>query len=238
MKTAGYAIWKEKTKQWYHLVAGYRTADNFPIYNQTDHYLVSLSIDACEPLQHNLTTHYALVKRGSCSDYTKAVNLQRAGAAAVIFYSLQGQDTTIDLISVPIPVTSISYESGQHIRDLLYERRSESSLKNALHTPRVIARLTTTLTTLSVKSGGMISAFSTLGPTNELELKPDISAVGGFVFSTIPRYLGSYGTISGTSMSSPWIAGSIALLLGYNKTLTPQQVTSAIMNFAEPGKCC
>jgi hypothetical protein len=56
---------------------------------------------------------------------------------------------------------------------------------------------------LSVKSGGMISAFSTLGPTNELELKPDISAVGGLVFSTIPRYLGSYGTIFGTSMSFP-----------------------------------
>lgn len=33
-----------------------------------------------------------------------------------------------DLISVSIPVTYISYESGQRIRDLLYERRSEYSL--------------------------------------------------------------------------------------------------------------
>ncbi|GAB5589864.1 hypothetical protein Unana1_04764 [Umbelopsis nana] len=82
--------------------------------------------------------------------------------------------------------------------------------------------------------GGSISSFSRLGPTNDLELKPDVSAVGGFVFSTVPRYLGGYGTISGTSMSSPWVAGSIALLLGYNKTFTPQAVTNAIMNFAEP----
>lgn len=96
--------------------------------------------------------------------------------------------------------------------------------------------MTTIITNLPVTTGGSISSFFTLGPTNELELKPDVSAVGGFVFSTVPRYLGGYGTISGTSISSPWVAGSIALLLGCNKTFTPQAVTNAIMNFAEPGK--
>jgi hypothetical protein len=48
----------------------------------------------------------------------------------------------------------------------------------------------------------------------------------GPVLSTIPRYLGSYGTISRTSMSASFIAGSkagsISLLMGYKPTLTPQ----------------
>ncbi|KAI8576802.1 hypothetical protein K450DRAFT_255039 [Umbelopsis ramanniana AG] len=206
----------------------YRTADNFPIYNQTHHSLVSvskslnLSVNACTSLSYNLTNAYVVTKRGDCADYTQAANLQQAGAAAVILVSLQGQDTNIGLISVGIPVVSVPFDNGEQIQHLL---RKES---------RLSARLTTILSTLPVLSGGQVSSLSTLGPTNELELKPEISAVGGYVFSTLPRYLGSYGTMSGTSMSSPWVAGSIALLLGYNKELTPQQVRTALMNYAQP----
>jgi Subtilase family/PA domain len=208
----------------------YRTADNFPIYNQTHHTLVSVSkshnhsVNACTSLPYNLTDAYVVTKRGGCSDYTKAANLQQAGAAAVILVSLPGQDTNIGLISVGIPVVSVPFDNGEQIQHLLRKRK------------RLSARLTTILSTLPVLSGGQVSSLSTLGPTNELELKPEISAVGGYVFSTLPRYLGSYGTMSGTSMSSPWVAGSIALLLGYNKDLNPQQVRTALMNYAQPGK--
>lgn len=182
------------------------------------------SVDACTSLAYNLTNAYVVTKRGGCSDYTQAANLQQAGAAAVILVSLQGQDTNIGLISVGIPVVSVPFDTGEQIQHWLRRRK------------RLTAKLTTVLSTLPVLSGGQVSALSTLGPTNELELKPEISAIGGYVFSTLPRYLGSYGTMSGTSMSSPWVAGSIALLLGSNKDLTPQQVRTAMMNYAQPGK--
>jgi hypothetical protein len=157
----------------------YRTADNFPIYNQIHHKLVSvaasdkhynLSVNACKPLRYNLTNSYVVVERGGCSDYTKAANIKLAGAAAVILSSLQDQDTNIGLISVGIPVVSVPFENGEQIQKLLSDKK------------HVSARLTTVHATLPVLSGGQVSALSTLGPTNELELKPELTAIGGFVF--------------------------------------------------------
>ena len=49
---------------------------------------------------------------------------------------------------------------------------------------------------------GSINLWSTWGPTFELDLKPDISAPGGYILSTWPTDAGSYSVISGTSMVS------------------------------------
>lgn len=60
-------------------------------------------------------------------------------------------------------------------------------------------------------SGGKMSYFSSWGLTNNLDIKPDISAPGGNIFSTYPDSLGSYSIQSGTSMATPYIAGIAAL---------------------------
>ncbi|KFA48007.1 hypothetical protein S40293_02676 [Stachybotrys chartarum IBT 40293] len=56
------------------------------------------------------------------------------------------------------------------------------------------------------------SQFTTWGPTNELLLKPDIGAPGYRIWSTVTNQ--SYETMSGTSMSAPYIAGIAALYIG------------------------
>lgn len=57
-----------------------------------------------------------------------------------------------------------------------------------------------------------ISSFSSWGPTDDGRIKPDIVGVGVSVFSTTSTSNNSYTTLSGTSMASPNVAGSLFLL--------------------------
>lgn len=59
-------------------------------------------------------------------------------------------------------------------------------------------------------------------------IKPDISAPGVDILSTLPN--GRYGYGDGTSMSSPHVAGVAALLLSANPTLTVQEVKEILFS--------
>jgi subtilisin-like proprotein convertase family protein len=59
------------------------------------------------------------------------------------------------------------------------------------------------------------SSFSSQGPSDDLRIKPDISGNGSGLFSTFDSANDAYGTISGTSMASPNVAGSMLLLQQY-----------------------
>ena len=76
-----------------------------------------------------------------------------------------------------------------------------------------------------VVAGGQMSDFSSWGVTNDLKIGPDITGVGGNVYSTLDG--GEYGVMSGTSMSAPQLAGISALVLQHLKELYPN---------AEPGE--
>jgi PKD repeat protein len=61
----------------------------------------------------------------------------------------------------------------------------------------------------------VMSAFSSWGPTDDGRIKPDISAIGVDVFSTLSGGVSAYGFLSGTSMSAPNTTGGLALLQEY-----------------------
>lgn len=62
-----------------------------------------------------------------------------------------------------------------------------------------------------------MSSFSSWGPSNELNIKPEITAPGGNIKAACSGVDG-YETLSGTSMSSPYVAGAEAIILNAIKS--------------------
>ena len=96
--------------------------------------------------------------------------------------------------------------------------------------------------------GGGIASFSSIGPRYDGAMKPDISAPGVAVISSISSYTDAaftssgsvdfngrtyhFAKFSGTSMSSPMVAGVAALILDANPYLSARQVKEIIMETA------
>lgn len=59
-----------------------------------------------------------------------------------------------------------------------------------------------------------------------------VVAPGVNIFSTFPRARGSYGTLSGTSMATPHVAGLAALVLSVRPDLSARQVKQILMDTA------
>lgn len=75
-----------------------------------------------------------------------------------------------------------------------------------------------------------IASFSSRGPTREGLAKPDVVAPGVNINSLSNTELDGYKKMSGTSMATPLISGSVALLLDKYGSLSPNEVKEKLMN--------
>ncbi len=91
------------------------------------------------------------------------------------------------------------------------------------------------ITAAAVTKSKVIADFSSGGPTPvSLELKPDVSAPGVSILSSVPQRDGSYAVFNGTSMASPHVAGAAALLRERHPDWSVAQVKSALEQTADP----
>ena len=140
----------------------------------------------------DVTGKIALIARGSTTFEEKANVAQKMGAAAVIIYNNVSGDIKMNVGDVSIPVCSISQDDGE-----VLSNAGSGSIKVAY----------------SQVAGPFMSDFSSWGPGPDLEIKPEITAHGGSITSSVPGE--DYDSISGTSMATPNISGVAALLRQY-----------------------
>jgi len=181
--------------------------------------------DACSALPANsLDGKAALIRRGTCSFYIKALNAQNAGASAVVLYN---RETGLINPSVKndVPIT---------IPVLFADKADGEALDAQIQAGPTIFDFSGLMKRFVNPKGNLLSSFSSYGPAADLSFKPDIGAPGGQIYSTFPVLKGSYATLSGTSMASPHIAGIVALMLQANPSLTPDQIRARLQNNANP----
>ncbi|MFD1360097.1 S8 family serine peptidase [Lentibacillus salinarum] len=143
---------------------------------------------------------YALVQRGELDFVTKALNAQSAGAAGVFVYN--NEDGMINMASDPevaIPQLALSKSDGDVLAKAVADGQDVSI---SFHGES---------TAIANPEAGQMSAFSSWGLTPNLDFKPEITAPGGQIYSTLNN--GEYGIKSGTSMAAPHISGGSALVL-------------------------
>ena len=91
------------------------------------------------------------------------------------------------------------------------------------------------ITVAAAKKSLVIANFSSGGPTPvSLQMKPDVTAPGDFVLSSVPANEGLWASWSGTSMASPHVAGAAALLKQIHPTWTVAQIKSALVLTGTP----
>ena len=159
----------------------------------------------------------ALCARGEISFFEKAQFAVDAGAIATFIYNNQAGVINMDLTDYKYtqPCASLTLADGAAVKAVSTPVTDESG--NVLY-------YTGTMTIGNSMQAGQfnsdyytMSSFSSWGVPGSLELKPEITAPGGSIYSLngVDKSGKAYETMSGTSMASPQVAGMAAVVAQY-----------------------
>ncbi len=148
------------------------------------------------------TSWVALIQRGSADGSAvtfddKITNARGQGATAAILYNNVATDEVINAgaeNNSDFYAMMVSGNLGQELKTYVGQNLSFSDFTNK-----------------QVETGSPMSYFTSWGPTPTLDIKPEITAPGGNITSV--SFDNGYAAMSGTSMATPYLAGSSAIVL-------------------------
>jgi hypothetical protein len=169
-------------------------------------------------------------KRGTFALVTKVANVKAGGAVGAIIYNPAPQ--AIPVVIYSIPTVHIDAAEGTALTTFI----TSNTNVQATFSPATISSLAI--------AGDVMGAFSSRGGSGQTLgiSKPDVTAPGLAVlagYTPIPFDPASpdgllFNFLQGTSMSSPHVAGSGALLKQLHPSWSPGQIKSALMMSANP----
>ncbi|KAK0476849.1 subtilisin-like protease [Armillaria novae-zelandiae] len=180
--------------------------------------------DACNALPDDtpdLSPYVVVIRRGTCTFVTKLANIADKGATVALIYdngsgfgAIAVGDFNASLIqSADGEFLVEAYAAGAAVTITFPQAGASYDYPDP--------------------DGGLISTFTSYGPSNDFYFKPAVAAPGGNILSTLP--LDSYGLLSGTSMATPFVAGCAALLFSAKGT-SPEVGLSARSLFESTAK--
>ena len=204
----------------------------FPALPTASYNLFDTNSTSCTSVDPGASGKLAIVNRGTCTFSTKVRNAIAAGAVGVLVINNVAGDPTAmakdGLGGDDLPAVMIGLNDGAALR------ASGATTASAVETFSEF---------ITPANKDILAGFSSQGPTAvDFAVKPDLTSVGVNVLSSItcvgkPETCPGDGTgwafFSGTSMSTPHIAGSAAVLLDLHSTWSPPQIKSALVNRAD-----
>ncbi len=187
---------------------------------------------------------WVLVQRGTCMFTEKIDSVQQAGGWGALIYNNDGADEGPD---EPLRSPNVG---GTEIPSYFVSRNIGLAIKNALAGAGLVeVEFYAAAPTEHDVTPFSLSSFSSVGPSLDYGIKPEIAAIGqgsyGATQNDLPSQfefdsftytsfdLSGFSFSSGTSFSSPRIAGVAALVRQANPSWSPQEVKSAIVTSAE-----
>ncbi|PYL08729.1 MAG: hypothetical protein DME33_06555 [Verrucomicrobia bacterium] len=204
---------------------------DFPPLPTASYDLFDAHSTSCTSIDPGASGKLAIVDRGTCTFSTKVRNAIAAGAVGVLVINNVAGD----------PIAMAKDGLGGDDLPAVMIGKNEGAALRAANPPDASA--VATFQEFITASQDILAGFSSQGPTAvDFAVKPDVTSVGVNVLSSItcvgkgpgcPGDGSGWAFFSGTSMSTPHIAGSAAVLLNLHPTWSPAQVKSALVNRAD-----